>query len=167
MSDFRYPHLFEPIVLGRQFFRNRIFNSPTGVAIEPERYSCAYYERKAIGGAAIVKAFGMEQRELDRFSKANGDFFRRQVKIIASKSAVNPLMEFFAAVAACLLLVYANHNHLELSDVVMFIVAMVAMTPLITIQLLGFRSIAAALIRHRRNVRRIVAADDEQIISFR
>ncbi|MBQ7153602.1 MAG: DUF1538 domain-containing protein [Clostridia bacterium] len=47
------------------------------------------------------------------------------------------------------------------------IVAMVAMTPLITIQLLGFRSIAAALIRHRRNVRRIVAADDEQIISFR
>ena len=54
MSDFRYPHLFEPIVLGRQFFRNRIFNSPTGVAIEPERYSCAYYERKAIGGAASV-----------------------------------------------------------------------------------------------------------------
>ncbi|MBP1588607.1 MAG: ATP-binding cassette domain-containing protein [Kiritimatiellae bacterium] len=84
-------------------------------------------QQEAIGGAAIVKAFGMEQRELDRFSKANDDFFRRQVKIIASKSAVNPLMEFFAAVAACLLLVYANHNHLELSDVVMFIVAMVAM----------------------------------------
>ena len=54
MSEFKYPHLFEPIVLGRQFFRNRIFNSPTGVAIEPERYSCAYYERKAVGGAASV-----------------------------------------------------------------------------------------------------------------
>lgn len=54
MSAFKYPHLFEPIVLGNQFFRNRIFNSPTGVAIEPERYSCGYYERKAIGGAASV-----------------------------------------------------------------------------------------------------------------
>ena len=54
MAEFKYPHLFEPIVLGKQFFRNRIFNSPTGVQIDPERYSCGYYERKAIGGAASV-----------------------------------------------------------------------------------------------------------------
>lgn len=54
MSEFKYKHLFEPIVLGKQFFRNRIFNSPTGVDINPERYSCGYYERKAIGGAASV-----------------------------------------------------------------------------------------------------------------
>ncbi len=84
-------------------------------------------QQEAIGGAAIVKAFGMEERELERFAKNNDDFFRRQVKIIASKAAVNPMMEFFAAIAACILLVYANCNGLELSDVVMFIVAMVAM----------------------------------------
>jgi len=54
MSEFKYSHLFEPIVLGKQLFRNRIFNSPTGVQIDPERYSCGYYERKAIGGAASV-----------------------------------------------------------------------------------------------------------------
>ncbi|MCQ2512306.1 MAG: FAD-dependent oxidoreductase [Lachnospiraceae bacterium] len=54
MSEFKYSHLFEPIVLGNQLFRNRIFNSPTGVEIDPERYSCAYYERKAIGGSASV-----------------------------------------------------------------------------------------------------------------
>ena len=41
MSEFIYSHLFEPIVLGKQLFRNRIFNSPTGVQIDPERYSCA------------------------------------------------------------------------------------------------------------------------------
>lgn len=84
-------------------------------------------QQEAIGGAAIVKAFGRERRELERFSANNADFFRRQVKIIASKAAVNPMMEFFAAIAACLLLLYANRTHLELSDVVMFIVAMVAM----------------------------------------
>ncbi len=50
----KYQHLFTPIVLGKQLFRNRIFNSPTGVEINPERYSCGYYERKAIGGAASV-----------------------------------------------------------------------------------------------------------------
>lgn len=50
----KYSHLFSPIVLGNQLFRNRIFNSPTGVALESERYSVGYYERKAIGGAASV-----------------------------------------------------------------------------------------------------------------
>lgn len=54
MSDFKYSHLFEPIVIGNQYFKNRIFNSPTGLEIEPERYSCAYYERKALGGSASV-----------------------------------------------------------------------------------------------------------------
>ena len=54
MSEFKYPHLFEPIVIGKQLFRNRIFNSPTGVEINPDYYSTSYYERKAIGGAASV-----------------------------------------------------------------------------------------------------------------
>ncbi|MBQ9814210.1 MAG: FAD-dependent oxidoreductase [Lachnospiraceae bacterium] len=50
----KYPHLFSPIMIGGQYFKNRIFNSPTGVAIDPERYCVGYYERKAIGGAASV-----------------------------------------------------------------------------------------------------------------
>ena len=46
------------------------------------------------------------------------------------------------------------------------VVAMVAMTPLITIQSLGFRSVMA--VRHRRSVamRRILASADDQIIYF-
>ncbi|MCR5649532.1 MAG: NAD(P)/FAD-dependent oxidoreductase, partial [Oscillospiraceae bacterium] len=50
----KYSHLLSPIMIGGQLFRNRIFNAPTGLAIEPERYSVGYYERKAIGGAAMV-----------------------------------------------------------------------------------------------------------------
>ena len=46
------------------------------------------------------------------------------------------------------------------------IVAMVAMTPLITIQLLGFRAIFMTNMRKRIAMKRILAADDEQIISF-
>ena len=46
------------------------------------------------------------------------------------------------------------------------IVAMVAMAPLITIQLLGFRAVATKKIRDRIAMRRILNADDEQIIDF-
>lgn len=46
------------------------------------------------------------------------------------------------------------------------IVAMVAMTPLITIQLLGFRAIVARKVREKVAMRRILDAEDEQIIRF-
>lgn len=46
------------------------------------------------------------------------------------------------------------------------IVAMVAMTPLITIQLLGFRAIVAKRVRDSLAMKRILSADDEQIINF-
>ena len=46
------------------------------------------------------------------------------------------------------------------------IVAMVAMTPLITIQLLGFRAVVHKKVRDRIVMRRILNADDEQIIRF-
>ncbi len=59
MDHFKYPHLFEPITLGSQLFRNRIFASPTGFQDTDDSgmlpaEAAAYYERKAIGGAASV-----------------------------------------------------------------------------------------------------------------
>lgn len=84
-------------------------------------------QQEAIGGAAIVKAFGMEDRERERFEKHNFDFFRRQIKITASKAAVSPLMEFFSVLAACAILLYSRHVNLELSDIILFLGAMVLM----------------------------------------
>lgn len=46
------------------------------------------------------------------------------------------------------------------------LVAMVAMTPLITIQVLGFRAVAARHIKEKIAMKRILSADDEQIIQF-
>ena len=46
------------------------------------------------------------------------------------------------------------------------VVALVAMTPLITIQLLGFRSIMDQRVKERRAMKRILDADDQQIINF-
>jgi len=87
----------------------------------------ASIQQEAIGGAAIVKAFGTEDREQARFEKHSFDFFRRQIKITASKAAINPLMEFFSVLAACAVLLYARHAGLELSDIILFLGSMVLM----------------------------------------
>ena len=55
----KYPHLFSPITLGRTVFRNRYFSAPVGYEyLTSQKYpngECnAFYERKAIGGAATV-----------------------------------------------------------------------------------------------------------------
>jgi 2,4-dienoyl-CoA reductase-like NADH-dependent reductase (Old Yellow Enzyme family)/thioredoxin reductase len=54
-----YPHLFAPIRLGKQWFRNRIFASPmSGRSLDsenrPTAECVAFYEEKARGGAASV-----------------------------------------------------------------------------------------------------------------
>ena len=43
---------------------------------------------------------------------------------------------------------------------------MVAMTPLITIQLLGFRAVVSKKVREKIAMRRILTDDDDQIIEF-
>ncbi len=57
--EFKYRHLFEPITLGKQVFRNRLFASPvSGRNIDainrPDDNYIAFYTRKAVGGAASV-----------------------------------------------------------------------------------------------------------------
>ncbi len=47
------------------------------------------------------------------------------------------------------------------------VVAMVAMTPLITIQSLGFKAVMSSKMRSRITMKRILSADDEQIIYFK
>lgn len=46
------------------------------------------------------------------------------------------------------------------------VVALVAMTPLITIQLLGFRAIVTNHVKERKAMQKILDADDQQIINF-
>ena len=46
------------------------------------------------------------------------------------------------------------------------VVSLVAMAPLITIQLLGFKGIVADMLAERRAMKRILDADDQQIINF-
>lgn len=60
----------------------------------------------------------------------------------------------------------AFHGEAKVMADALGIVAMVAMTPLITIQFLGFRAIMHKKVRDRIAMKRILSADDEQIIRF-
>lgn len=79
--------------------------------------------------------------------------------------ASGPLTSSFIlpmAIGACV----ALRGEAQVMDFAFGIVAMVAMTPLITIQLLGFRAVASAKVQEKIELKRIVDADDEQIIDF-
>ena len=59
MSIEKYPHLFAPLKVGSVIFRNRIFSAPNGCQYleyggVPSAAGAAFYERKAMGGAAAV-----------------------------------------------------------------------------------------------------------------
>lgn len=80
--------------------------------------------------------------------------------------ASGPLTSSFIlpfAIGACVS-IYGNADKV-LSDA-FGIVAMVAMTPLITIQLLGFKAVFVKRMKEKTRMKKIVSADDEQIIHF-
>ena len=59
MYTCKYPHLFSPIMLGSTVFRNRYFAAPIGYEyLTSQNYpldeTVAFFERKAVGGAATV-----------------------------------------------------------------------------------------------------------------
>lgn len=79
--------------------------------------------------------------------------------------ASGPLTSSFIlplAIGACA----AIHGESGILSYAFGIVAMVAMTPLITIQVLGFKAVASKYFKNRMMMRRIQDADDEQIIDF-
>lgn len=57
-------------------------------------------------------------------------------------------------------------NANEILDFAFGLVSMVAMTPLITIQSLGFKSVVTKRVQEKIAMKRIIDADDEQIIHF-
>ena len=59
MEKTRYPHVFQPMKLGKLTLKNRIFAAPTSlnwIAVDGQLTldTIAFYEQKAIGGAAVV-----------------------------------------------------------------------------------------------------------------
>jgi len=68
--------------------------------------------QQSITGMRIIKAFGMEQHEQNRFQKSSHRLFRSNMRAAAIMFINHPLMEFLGVLAFIPLLVYA-HRRIE------------------------------------------------------
>ena len=86
---------------------------------------------ETITGNRIVKAFGMETWEVDRFRKAAQRLFRANLRSVAAAAISSPLMDIFGAVAVALLLLLGRdqiaRNELTLGAFIAFVAAVLSM----------------------------------------
>jgi ATP-binding cassette, subfamily B, bacterial MsbA len=65
---------------------------------------------EAFTGHRIVKAFGAEQQEADRFSTASHRLYRTNLKVTSTVSLLPPIMEFLGGIAIVGLLAYGRQK---------------------------------------------------------
>lgn len=65
--------------------------------------------KESLGGVRIVKGFGMEEYETERFSDENLKFFGFNMKSVAARAINHPLMEFIGGVGIAALLWYSGY----------------------------------------------------------
>jgi subfamily B ATP-binding cassette protein MsbA len=66
--------------------------------------------QETISGAKLVKSFGAEEYEVDRFSARNTDLFRLSMKIVKVQSLTSPLSETFAGIGAAAVIFYGGYS---------------------------------------------------------
>lgn len=86
---------------------------------------------EAVSGIRIVKGFGMESHEYEKFSVESHNLFRAMTKISKITSTIVPLMEFIGAIGLAGVIFYAglriNKGDLQPANLVSFFVAVMLM----------------------------------------
>ena len=75
----------------------------------------------------IVKAFGLEQAQLNRFRKTSSDIVHAGMKGVQAKELVNPIIEVVAVVGICALLLYVFKTESDPKDLVAFLTGVAMM----------------------------------------
>jgi len=83
--------------------------------------------QETLVGIRIVKAFGMEQYEIGRFSEQCGNFFNRIMRVARDKAIIEPLIVFVSIIGLALVLVYARWTKMPAENFITFAIAMIAL----------------------------------------
>ncbi len=78
-----------------------------------------------IAGMRIVKAFGMENFEEERFDKEANNVFERLMKVAVARSINDPVMVQLSVLAICIALLYAKLTDMDMNDLIIFVAAFV------------------------------------------
>ena len=70
----------------------------------------SHLAQEAFSGHRIVKAFGMEAKEAERFSQASDRLYRTNMKAISALSSLPPMMEFLGGLAMAGALWYGSRQ---------------------------------------------------------
>lgn len=83
--------------------------------------------QETVAGVRVVKGFGMEAHEQDRFARQSGAFFRRMVRVARARASVQPIMVLVSAVSVSLVLIYARWSGMTFDAFFAFALALVAL----------------------------------------
>jgi subfamily B ATP-binding cassette protein MsbA len=91
----------------------------------------SHVSAEAFAGHRIVKAFGAEAREADKFAKASQRFYRTSMRVTSALSVLPPMMEFIGGGAFVIALWYGSQeisaNRLTTGGFVTFITVLFSM----------------------------------------
>jgi subfamily B ATP-binding cassette protein MsbA len=68
---------------------------------------------ETISGSRIVKAFGMEEYEKERFNRENIRYFRYLMKSVMVRALSSPLMEFLGGIAIVFVILYGGYRVIQ------------------------------------------------------
>ncbi len=80
--------------------------------------------QEAITGARIVKAFGMEDYERNRFAHSAGQVFRRVMQVARTRAAIEPVIVQLGVFCVVLVLIYAWRVRMSVDDFFAFALAL-------------------------------------------
>lgn len=83
--------------------------------------------QETVVGVRVVKAFGMEPYEQQRFAQRCRDVFHRAMKVTRARAAVEPIIVGLSTVGISLFLLYTMHQKITMSEFVVFAAALVAL----------------------------------------
>lgn len=83
--------------------------------------------QETLVGIRIVKAFGMEQYEIGRFTDQCRLFFNRVMRVTRDKAIIEPLIVLISVIGLAMVLVYARWARMPAEDFITFAIAMLAL----------------------------------------
>ncbi|MBI5341958.1 MAG: lipid A export permease/ATP-binding protein MsbA [Deltaproteobacteria bacterium] len=99
-----FPLAFWPIArFGRKLRR-------TSIKTQEVTGGLTSHLQETISGAKLVKSFGAEGYEVDRFAAKNADLYRLNMKIVKVQALTSPLSETFAGIGAAAVIFYGGYS---------------------------------------------------------
>jgi subfamily B ATP-binding cassette protein MsbA len=118
ISLFMLPLIIGPVVLGGKRIRWLMKNS---ISMGVMQIS---YLLEALTSVRIVKAYGMERRQMETFRKLADQMVTMAVKLAQTRNLLNPVIEVFCILGVGFLITFVFYTRTEASSLVSFLTAL-------------------------------------------